>query len=199
MGIEPRGDDHTPSPIGPGMVTAVEDSTCVLRPVLRKGWLNGLPHADDTARGMDACVEVSRDDVLTLVSGDLRRARSQHGDRAVFGGSCGRASAGGFHNAQGRLQRFLVLGGGHTDSRGTYSTAALEVILPHVIGGAPWSYQSGCRCGTRSPRAGGGVWRAAPEEQPGQPWRTGQASDAGPAAKVPGGRGAVRERQPSPQ
>ncbi|MFE6489173.1 molybdopterin-dependent oxidoreductase, partial [Streptomyces sp. NPDC057757] len=140
--IEPRGDDPAPSPIGPGMVTAAEDSARVLRPAVRKGWLNGLPRADETARGADAFVEVSWDDALTLVSEELRRVRAQYGDSAVFGGSYGWASAGGFHNAQGQLQRFLALGGGYTDSRNTYSTAALEVILPHVIGGAPWSYQS---------------------------------------------------------
>ncbi|WP_241678473.1 molybdopterin-dependent oxidoreductase [Streptomyces lasalocidi] len=140
--IEPPGDDPAPSPIGPGMVTAAEDSARVLRPAVRKGWLDGLPRAGETARGADAFVEVSWDDALTLVSEELRRVRAQHGDSAVFGGSYGWASAGGFHNAQGQLQRFLALDGGYTDSRNTYSTAALEVILPHVIGGAPWSYQS---------------------------------------------------------
>ncbi|MFE9687288.1 molybdopterin-dependent oxidoreductase [Streptomyces sp. NPDC006285] len=140
--IEPRSDDPAPSPIGPGMVTAADDSARVRRPAVRKGWLNGLPRAQDTARGADAFVEVSWDDAITLVSDELHRVRSQHGDSAVFGGSYGWASAGAFHNAQGQLQRFLALGGGYTDSRNTYSTAALEVILPHVIGGAPWSYQS---------------------------------------------------------
>ncbi|MFH9111614.1 molybdopterin-dependent oxidoreductase [Streptomyces globisporus] len=140
--IEPRGDDPAPSPIGPGMVTAADDNARVLRPAVRKGWLNGLPRAHDTARGADSFVEVSWNDALTLVSDELSRVRSQHGDSAVFGGSYGWASAGAFHNAQGQLHRFLALGGGYTDSRNTYSTAALEVILPHVIGGHPWSYQS---------------------------------------------------------
>ncbi|QNP68806.1 molybdopterin-dependent oxidoreductase [Streptomyces roseirectus] len=140
--IEPRDDDPAPSPIGPGMVTAADDGARVLRPAVRKGWLDGLPRANDTARGADAFVEVSWDDALTLVSEELRRVREQHGDSAVFGGSYGWASAGAFHNAQGQLHRFLALGGGYTDSRNTYSTAALEVVLPHVIGGHPWSYQS---------------------------------------------------------
>ncbi|MEU7296393.1 molybdopterin-dependent oxidoreductase [Streptomyces exfoliatus] len=140
--IEPRGDDPAPSPIGPGMVTAADDSARVLRPAVRRGWLNGLPRTHDTARGADAFVEVSWDDAITLVSDELRRVRAQHGDSAVFGGSYGWASAGAFHSAQGQLHRFLALGGGYTDSRNTYSTAALEVILPHVIGGHPWSYQS---------------------------------------------------------
>ncbi|MGB8941064.1 MAG: molybdopterin-dependent oxidoreductase [Streptomyces sp.] len=140
--IEPRSDDPAPSPIGAGMVRAAEDSARVMRPAVRKGWLDGLPRTDTTARGMDTFMEVSWDEALTLVSEELRRVRAQHGDNAVFGGSYGWASAGGFHNAQRQLQRFLALGGGYTDSRNTYSTAALEVILPHVIGGIPWSYQS---------------------------------------------------------
>lgn len=140
--IEPRGDDPAPSPIGPGMVAAADDSARVLRPAVRRGWLDGEPRARGTARGTDAFVEVSWDQAITLVSEELRRVRSQHGDSAVFGGSYGWASAGTFHQAQGQLHRFLALGGGYTDSRNTYSTAALEVILPHVIGGHPWSYQS---------------------------------------------------------
>ena len=51
---------------------------------------------------------------ITLVSDELRRVRSQHGDSAVFGGSYGWASAGRFHHAQGQLHRFLALGGGYT-------------------------------------------------------------------------------------
>ncbi|MFC5291232.1 molybdopterin-dependent oxidoreductase [Actinokineospora guangxiensis] len=140
--IEPRPDDPAPSSIAPGMVTAAEDSARVLRPAVRKGWLDGTPRVDGGARGSDAFVEVGWDEAITLVSEELRRVRSRHGDGAVFGGSYGWASAGRFHHAQGQLHRFLALGGGFTDSRNTYSTAALEVILPHVIGGHPWSYQS---------------------------------------------------------
>ncbi|MFJ5879822.1 molybdopterin-dependent oxidoreductase [Kitasatospora cineracea] len=140
--IEPRPDDPAPSPIGPGMVKAADDRARVLRPAVRRGWLEGLPRTGDTARGSDAFVEVSWDKALALVSSELRRVRAEHGDSAVFGGSYGWASAGRFHHAQGQLHRFLALGGGYTDARNTYSTAALEVVLPHVIGGHPWSYQS---------------------------------------------------------
>ncbi|MFG2621880.1 molybdopterin-dependent oxidoreductase [Streptomyces sp. NPDC048507] len=140
--IEPREDDPAPSPIGPGMVRAAADSARVLRPAVRKGWLEGRPRTGDSARGADAFVQVGWDEAIGLVSDELRRVRARHGDAAVFGGSYGWASAGAFHNAQNQLHRFLALGGGYSDSRNTYSTAALEVILPHVIGGHPWSYQS---------------------------------------------------------
>ncbi|WP_033250688.1 molybdopterin-dependent oxidoreductase [Kitasatospora phosalacinea] len=140
--IEPKEDDPAPSPIGPGMVRAAEDGARVLRPAVRRGWLDGRPREGGSARGADSFVEVGWDEALTLVGDELRRVRERYGDAAVFGGSYGWASAGALHHAQGQLQRFLALGGGYTDSRNTYSTAALEVILPHVIGGHPWSYQS---------------------------------------------------------
>ncbi|MFC9491625.1 molybdopterin-dependent oxidoreductase, partial [Streptomyces hydrogenans] len=119
--IEPSGDDPAPSPIGPGMLTAADDGARVLRPAVRRGWLEGLPRARDTARGRDVFVEVSWDEALTLVSEELSRVRAEHGDSAVFGGSYGWASAGAFHNPQNQLQRFLALGGGYADSRNTYS------------------------------------------------------------------------------
>ena len=42
--------------------------------------------------------------------------------------------------AQGQLHRFLGMAGVYTDSQNTYSAAAMEVILPHVIGGPGWSF-----------------------------------------------------------
>src|ERR1044072_2161129 len=87
--IEPRHDDPVPSPIGPGMVAAVDDSARVVRPAVRRGWLAGEPRANGAARGTDAFVEVSWDHAITLVSDELRRVRARYGDNAVFGGSYG--------------------------------------------------------------------------------------------------------------
>ncbi|MFD7135220.1 hypothetical protein [Streptomyces sp. NPDC059894] len=85
--IEPRGDDPAPSPIGPGMVTAVDDSARVLRPAVRKGWLDGLPRAHDTARGADAFVEVSWDDAITVAmpvhGGAVERSRGSECERGL--------------------------------------------------------------------------------------------------------------------
>ena len=43
--------------------------------------------------------------------------------------------AGRFHHAQSQLHRFLAMYGGYTRSVNSYSFAALEVLLPHIIGG----------------------------------------------------------------
>ena len=59
---------------------------------------------------------------------------TEHGNESIFAGSYGWASAGRFHNAQTQLYRFLNLIGGFTRSVNSYSYAAAEVILPHVVG-----------------------------------------------------------------
>ena len=53
---------------------------------------------------------------------------------SVYGGSYGWASAGRFHHAQSQVHRFLNTLGGYVSSVNTYSNAAGEVILDHVVG-----------------------------------------------------------------
>jgi biotin/methionine sulfoxide reductase len=93
--IEGAPDDPEPSPIGPGMVTATRDAARVIRPAVRRGWLEG---SGDRARSSDGFVEVTWDTALDLVAGELRRVRAEHGDQAIYGGSYGWASAGRFHH-----------------------------------------------------------------------------------------------------
>jgi biotin/methionine sulfoxide reductase len=142
VSIEPSPRDPDPSAIGPGMISALGDATRVLRPAVRRGWLDGVERTGSRRRGADTFVEVSWDTALDLVAGELTRVRSDHGPQAIYGGSYGWGSAGRFHHAQSQVHRFLGQGGGYTDSRNTYSTAVLEVLLPHVIGGHPWSYKT---------------------------------------------------------
>ena len=73
---------------------------------------------------------------FSTVAGELSRVAREHGNRSIFGGSYGWASAGRFHHAQSQLHRFLNRIGGSTRSVNSYSTAAAQVILPHVV--APW-------------------------------------------------------------
>ncbi|MGH7263777.1 MAG: molybdopterin-dependent oxidoreductase, partial [Candidatus Rokuibacteriota bacterium] len=61
---------------------------------------------------------------------------ADHGAAAVYGGSYGWSSAGRFHHAQSQLHRFLNCLGGFVRSVGSYSTGALSVIMPHVVGSA---------------------------------------------------------------
>ena len=120
----------------------------ILRPAVRRGWLEGEGGA---ARGQDAFVEVGWDEALDLAARELARVKSEHGNDAIYGGSYGWGSAGRFHHPQGLLHRFLNFHGGYTASVNSYSCAAMEVILPHVIGGAPTRSTPRPRTGTRSP------------------------------------------------
>ncbi len=126
--------DPDPSPIGPGIVDVLDGPTRVKTPMVRKSWLDHGPGTAGDKRGSDAFVEVSWDEANRLVAGELDRVRRVHGNRAIYGGSYGWASAGRFHHAQSQLKRFLNCIGGFTSSKNTYSFAAAEVIVPHVLG-----------------------------------------------------------------
>jgi biotin/methionine sulfoxide reductase len=134
VALHPAAEDADPSPIGAGMPRALRDASRILRPAVRRGWLEGDGGA---RRGEDAFVEVGWDEALDLAARELARVKDEHGNASIYGGSYGWGSAGRFHHPQGLLHRFLNFHGGYTASVNTYSCAALMVILPHVIGGAP--------------------------------------------------------------
>lgn len=128
--VEPLPHDPDPSPIGRS-VPAVTRSR-VIRPAVRKGWLDNGPGGG--GRGRDPFVEVDWDTALDLVSTELDRVRSEFGNQAIYGGAYGWSSAGRFHHAQSQIHRFLATIGGYTRSVNSYSLAAAEVIVPHVVG-----------------------------------------------------------------
>ena len=127
-------DDADPSPIADGMVDTLDDPCRIPQPMVRKGWLEHGPDSDRSKRGAEPFVAVSWDEASRLVARELGRVIAAHGNRAIFAGSYGWASAGQFHHAPNQLRRFLNCIGGHTYKRETYSLAAGEVILPHVLG-----------------------------------------------------------------
>lgn len=133
-GLRAFADDPDPSPIGPGIVDVLDDPLRIKQPMVRKSWLDGGPGTRGETRGMDAFVAVSWDEVNRLVAKELTRVRDNFGNRAIYAGSYGWASAGRFHHAQGQLKRFLNCIGGCTYSKNTYSFAAAEVVVPHVLG-----------------------------------------------------------------
>ncbi len=126
--------DRDPSPIGQGIVDVLDGPLRIKQPMIRRGWLENGPGDAGGARGHDDFVAVSWDQAIELVAGELSRVRNQHGNQAIYGGSYGWASAGRFHHAQSQLKRFLNTIGGFTGSVNTYSYAAAEVTLPHVLG-----------------------------------------------------------------
>ena len=132
--IRPFAKDPDPSPIGLSMADGLRHPCRVARPMVRQGWLRHGPRRDAGGRGAEPFVPVDWDRALDLVADELARVRRTHGSRAIFAGSYGWASAGRFHHAQSQMRRFLNLVGGYTRSVDTYSHAAAEVLVPHVVG-----------------------------------------------------------------
>lgn len=131
--VAPHPDDPDPSPIGAGFAAAWNAPARIDRPMVRRGWLETGPRLGDNRRGEEPFVAVEWARALDLVAGEIERVRAAHGNKAIFGGSYGWASAGRFHHAQSQLHRFLNMAGGYARSVNTYSYAAAEVILPRVI------------------------------------------------------------------
>lgn len=131
--LRPHPDDPDPSPIGNGVPEAVDGPLRIRRPAIRKGWLARHERPDARRRGGEPFVEVPWDEALDLVAAEIDRIRRQHGNRAIFAGSYGWASAGRFHHANSQIHRFFNCAGGYTRSVNSYSHAAAEVILPRVV------------------------------------------------------------------
>ena len=134
--VAPLGIDPDPSPIGEVLVDGIQHPLRIERPAVREGWLRGGPERARERRGAERFVEVPWDEALDLAAQELDRVVREHGNTSIYGGSYGWASAGRFHHAQSQLHRFLNCIGGCTRSVNSYSTAAAQVILPHVV--APW-------------------------------------------------------------
>ncbi|GGA25206.1 molybdopterin-dependent oxidoreductase [Neptunicoccus cionae] len=126
--------DDDPSPIGAGIVDVLDGPTRITQPMVRKGWMENGPQAGDTPRGEDSFVPVSWDTAIDLVARELQRVKKNYSNEAIYAGSYGWASAGRFHHAQGQLKRFMNGMGGFVRSVNSYSLAAGEVIVDHVLG-----------------------------------------------------------------
>lgn len=132
--MRPFEEDPDPSPIGRGILDALDAPSRVTQPMVRESWLRDGPGSRTELRGKDRFVAVEWGRVEKLVAGELTRVRRDYGDNAIYAGSYGWSSAGRFHHAQSQLKRFLNCSGGFTSSKFTYSFAAAEAMIPHVLG-----------------------------------------------------------------
>lgn len=135
VGVEDISEDPAPSALGRGLVDGIQHPLRIREPAIRKGWLATKDRARQ-ARGADKFVAVPWDEALELAAGEIKRVSEDFGNTSIFGGSYGWASAGRFNHAQSQLHRFINLAGGCTRAMNSYSTAAAQVVLPHVV--APW-------------------------------------------------------------
>jgi biotin/methionine sulfoxide reductase len=131
--LHPFSKDPDPSPIGLHMLSDEVARLRVLRPSVRKSWLEHGPGAAPEKRGQEPFVEVSWDEALDLVAKDLARVKEKHSNRAIFGGSYGWSSAGRFHHAQSQVHRFLNSIGGYVRHQDSYSLGAARVLMPHIV------------------------------------------------------------------
>jgi biotin/methionine sulfoxide reductase len=139
-GLAPFRDDPSPSPISAAMWDAYRSPLRISRPAIRAGWLD-RPLGDPSrgaGRGTEPFVEVSWEQALDCVAGELRRVIDAHGNASVFGGSYGWSSAGRFHHAQSQVHRFLNVLGGYVRHTDSYSLGAGRVLLPQIV--APMEY-----------------------------------------------------------
>ncbi|MEM6466346.1 MAG: molybdopterin-dependent oxidoreductase, partial [Pseudomonadota bacterium] len=130
--VGPHPDDPNGSLINDNIAGSLSGDARVLRPAVRKSWLDGTPGA--VPRGRDQYVEVDWDRALDLVAHEITRVREVHGNTGIFAGSYGWGSAGRFHHAQSQLKRFLNTLGGFVSSEGNYSYNAALVMMPYIVG-----------------------------------------------------------------
>ena len=132
--VRPHPGDQNPSRINDNIAESLTGDARVRRPAVRRGYLEGGPAGRVGERGRDSFVEVSWEKALSLVAGEMNRVRAEYGNRAIYAGSYGWASAGRFHHAQSQLKRYLNAAGGFVRSEGNYSYNAALVLLPYIVG-----------------------------------------------------------------
>ena len=127
-------DEPEPSPIGQALLDSRNPQCRIMKPMIRKSFRDNKIRDSGFLRGKEPFVPVSWEEALDTASKSLEEAKNAYGNAAIYGGSYGWASAGRFHHSQSQLHRFLNQFGGYTRSDRTYSAAAGEIILPHVLG-----------------------------------------------------------------
>jgi len=132
--VDADPDDPAPSRLNDNIAASLNGRARILRPAIRKGWLDHGPGPAGAARGQDSFVEVTWDVALDFVAGEVTRVRATHGNDGIFAGSYGWSSAGRFHHAQSQLKRFLNCVGGFVRSEGNYSFNAALGLMPHIVG-----------------------------------------------------------------
>ena len=140
--IRPWEKDPRPTEVLEGVLDSVYSATRIKYPMVRRAWLEHGPGADPAGRGDGDFVRVTWDHALDLVAAELQRVDKTYGPSGTFAGSYGWKSPGQLHNCQTLLRRMMRLKGvGFVDSSGTYSTAAVTVIMPYVVGSTGTSDQ----------------------------------------------------------
>lgn len=103
-------------------------------PMVRKSYLANPNSPKPELRGGDEWVRVSYDEAIKLIANELKKTRKQKGNNSIFAGAYGWKSSGNMHNSRTLLHRFMKATGGFIGTLGDYSSAAAQIIMPHVVG-----------------------------------------------------------------
>ncbi len=133
-GVGPHSGDPDPSRINENISSSLKGSARVLKPSVRKSYLENGPTNNNAKRGEEHFVEVSWEKAFELIADEINRVRTDYGNQSIYAGSYGWASAGRLHHAQSQLKRFLNCLGGSVRSQGNYSYNAALVLMPHIVG-----------------------------------------------------------------
>lgn len=133
VGVTPFAADRAPSPNLAGVAALPYAESRVRYPMVREGFLMQGAQSREK-RGSDKWVRVSWEEALDLTAREIRRIYAEYGPSAVFGRSYGWKSTGAVNCAMQLQHRLLNLLGGFVWTKNSYSTAAIGVILPYVLG-----------------------------------------------------------------
>jgi trimethylamine-N-oxide reductase (cytochrome c) len=133
VGVRPwEGDPHPIATIE-GAVDLAYSPSRIRYPMVRRAWLEKGPGASPETRGAGDFVRVSWDKALDLVAAEIKRCEAI-GPWSIFTGSYGWGHFGRAVNTQTALRRLFNMMGGSVNSSSNYSKAALEGIMPYVLG-----------------------------------------------------------------
>lgn len=133
VAIKPFEHDYAPSPNLQGLAELPYSPARIRYPMVREGYLKS-GSASRKMRGKDRYVRVSWEEALTLAAKEIQRVYDQYGPSAVYGSSYGWMSTGKVNAAIGLQHRLLNLMGGFVGRRNSYSTGAINTIMPYAVG-----------------------------------------------------------------
>ncbi len=133
VGVRPWEGDPHPIPTIEGAVDLAYSASRIRYPMVRRAYLEKGPGASPETRGADDFVRVSWDKALDLVAAEIKRCAAI-GPWSIYTGSYGWGHFGRLFNSQTGLRRLFNMMGGSVNSSSNYSKAAIEAIMPYVLG-----------------------------------------------------------------
>src|SRR5687767_13326423 len=82
VALDPIAEDPDPSPIARSMIDALDNPSRILRPAVRRSFLERGHATGGSGRGVESFVEVSWGEALSLAASELSRVKTENGNGA---------------------------------------------------------------------------------------------------------------------